>query len=417
VEEIREIKDEFLKCMRCGNCQAVCPIYKETRKETEVARGKIQLIKGLLEGNLKPSPYLGEKIATCLTCLACQENCPSGVNYEKILLFGRDYLAQENGVPLIKKAIFKVLRKPKLVNFGFKMASRFQGLVLKKVKGRPGRKLRFGLIEDHENRLLPEIAKETLVQKAKSKGGPGKEKLLYFPGCMINNVYVNVGEAVISVLKENGAEVKVLEKQSCCGTPARVHGDIETAKKLGRYVLDTYLAEDAKIVITSCSTCGTTFKKGYLELFNDEPEYLEKAKKLAQKTRDINEYLVEKGYKKPQKLNFKVTYHDPCHLNRKLRVNEQPRKILHSLVGDNFIEMKKPSACCGGAGSFALTHYSLSKSIGNKKAKDIIGTGAKVVATSCPACMMQLNDALAKEGVNVRVVHVAELLKEGYQEK
>ncbi|ABB13749.1 (Fe-S)-binding protein [Carboxydothermus hydrogenoformans] len=411
-----EIKQEFLKCMRCGNCQAVCPIYKETKMEAEVARGKIQLIKGVTEGVLKPTEYLAEKIATCLTCLACQENCPSGVNYEKILLYGRDYLAKENGLPPVKKAIFKVLRKPRLFNFGLKMASRFQGLALKKVKGRPGRKLRFGLLEDHENRLLPEFSKETLVEKARSKQTSGKEKLLYFPGCMINNVYVNVGEAVIAVLQHNGAQVVVPEKQSCCGTPARVHGDIESAKSLGRYVIDTYLAMDADYVITSCSTCGVTLRQGYVELFADEPEYLEKAKKLAQKTRDINEYLVEKGFIRPKKLNLKVTYHDPCHLNRKLKVNKQPREILKVVLGENFREMKKPAVCCGGAGSFSLTHYPLSKAIGKKKALDIIETGAEVVATSCPGCMLQLNDALAKEGSNIKVLHVAELLAEGYKE-
>lgn len=417
---LQNINEEIIKCMKCGNCQAVCPIYKETKGESGVARGKIQMAKALLEGRLEYNEKLAELFSLCLTCKACADNCPCGVRPDKIILAVRAALAREKGLHPLKRRIFSVLAKPKVFRLGMNAGSVFQGLGLKRVKGKNLAHPRFPIGLDMRRVIRP-LASQSLISELPRINKPQNPqfKVAFFTGCMLNYLYTDAGKAVVDVLNKNGVEVVIPEAQHCCGIPTFVHGDMSTSKKIAKYNIDVFMKEDFDAIITHCGTCIGAWVEHYPEFLADDPEYAEKANKLANKAYDFSQFLIEKvGLKRPEvSLDVKVTYHDPCHLVRGVGVATQPREILKAMPGVELAEMKKPDRCCGSAGSFSLTHYEMSSKIRDKKTEDILSVNPDAVITSCGACRMQLEDGLYQAGADIPVKHLAMLLQEAYQKE
>lgn len=418
-EILARVEEEIHKCMKCGNCQAVCPVYKETNLEGGVARGKIQLAAALLKGDLEYTKSLQDKFQVCLTCKACNANCPCGVKVDEIILATRAALAKECGINLIKKVAFAALKKPGLFDFGLKLGGRLQGFGLKHQKENIYSP-RFPVGLDMR-RVFPSLAKQTFrdsVQEVNKANNP-KYKVAFFTGCVTNYIYSDVGQAAVNVLTNNQVEVIVPKEQHCCGAPVLIHGDRATAKEMGKSLVKIFYKLDVDALITPCGTCGESFKHNYLELLGDDHEYGKMAKELSEKTYDISEFLIDKVKINPKKLkpvNMKVTYHDPCHLVRGMNVSRQPRELLKMIPGLEFVEMKKPDRCCGGAGSFSLTHYDLSMNIHKAKNDDIKSTGAEALITGCGSCRMQIEDGLFQAKMNLPVLHTIELLSRAYGE-
>jgi len=417
-DELKNIENEIIKCMSCGNCQAVCPIYKETLEETGVARGKIQLAKALIEGKLEYTQKMADLLSLCLTCRACGASCPCGVQPEKIILATRVAMAKKKGLPALKRRIFDVLKRPKLFKFGMVAGSKFQGFGMKKLSGKNLASPRFPIGLDMR-RVIPRLADISLIKELPkvNKVNNPKYKVAFFTGCVNNYIYTDVSKAVVNVLLANDIEVVIPEHQHCCGIPTLMHGDLDTSKEIAKYNLNELSKENVDYIVTACGTCGSALSHHYPDILGDEKDYIDVAKKIAPKVYDISEFLVDViGYKKPQgEVKGRVTYHDPCHLVRGNKaVAKQPREILKSIPGLEFIEMSKPDRCCGSAGSFSLTHYELSSSIRNKKTDDIISVNPTMLVTSCGACKMQLEDGLHQEGKDIAVVHVVQLLDKSY---
>jgi len=413
------VQEYLIKCMKCGNCQAVCPIFKETLHEVGVARGKISLVESLLEGKIEMTEGLADRFSLCTTCMACNANCPNAVPFDKIILAARAEAVRRKGMHPIKKAIFKTLKLQRLFDFGMKTGSKFQGMAMKRVEGKHyGARLRVdvGLGKD---KVFPSLAAKpfrsqypTVVKVDNPKMGVG-----FFTGCMINYFYTDMGKAVIDVLTANDIEVVIPPEQGCCGIPASVNGDVVNAKSLAKRNLDAFEKMGAEALVVSCSSGGTAWKHTYGELLEDDPEYKVLADKWAAKTYDINEFLVKVvPFKKEGlgRVDRKVTYHDPCHLNRGQGINKEPREILKSIPGVELIEMKEPGRCCGMAGSFSIVHPDLSDKISNKKIADIATTKTDTVATGCPACRLQLNSGVVNAGLEQNVVHAIQLLAQSY---
>lgn len=410
---------EVIRCIRCGSCQNVCPIFRELQVESTVARGKVRLVRAAINKEIELTEGFADKMSLCLMCKACVANCPSGVKVDKLVEAARKELVDQKGLPPLKKVIFRfVLRNRWIFNTGLKAGSMFQGLLFRKGPNGQGMLPRMPLGID-KRRLLATLATKSfraaspeVVQVPRAKMRVG-----FFTGCMINHMYPETGVAVVNILKRNGVEVAIPPLQNCCGTPVRINGDYETAKAMARANIDVFLKEDFDAVVVACGTCGLTLKEEYTELLADDPVYIEKARKLGAKVKDITELLVSmEGFEdKLGSLPFKVTYHDPCHLVRGMKVKEQPRQLIQSIKDLEFIEMNKPDTCCGAAGSFSLYHYDLSKKINDKKVNDIIGTDAEYVVTGCGACRMHLADGLGRQNVPVKVIHTAELLEMAYQ--
>ena len=417
-DELKNIENEIIKCMNCGNCQAVCPIYKETLEETGVARGKIQLAKALIEGKLEYTDKMAELLSLCLTCRACGVNCPCGVQPEKIILATRAAMVRKKGVPAQKRRIFSVLKNPKLFKLGMAVGSKFQGLGMKKLKDKNLASPRFPIGLDMR-RVIPRLADISLIKELPrvNKVNNPKYRVAYFIGCVNNYIYTDVAKSVVNVLLANDVEVVIPEHQHCCGIPTLMHGDLDTAREIAKYNLNELKKEDIDYIVTACGTCGSVLSHHYPDILGNESEYINIAKEIGAKVYDISEFLVDiVGYKIPQReIKERVTYHDPCHLVRGDRVvAKQPREILKSIPGLEFVEMSKPDRCCGSAGSFSLTHYEMSGSIRNKKTNDIISVSPSILATGCGACKMQLEDGIHQMGKDIPVLHVVQLLEKSY---
>lgn len=435
-DDLRAIEAEITKCMSCGNCQAVCPVYKEEKVESLVARGRIQLVAGLLRGELSPTHALKERLDKCTLCQACAASCPTGVNTAKIFLAGRAALVRAQGLGRVKSIIFRGLMNHRGVyRLTVKAGGLFQGIVFARVPGRKGGRFRLPVLFD-KNRLLPRLTTRPFLERVPRTVSPDVDrgegsrqvhdkprKVAYFVGCGINFMYPEMGEAVVKVLAANGVEVIVPKDQGCCGMPAIGSADVTTARAMARHNLDLFEelvdGEGIQQIITSCSSCGGAWVHHVPEILEGDPDgYGEKARRLAGLVRDISEYLVnETGIDASRlgEVRRQVTYHDPCHLNRSMGVREEPRALLRAIPGVELVEMNKPDRCCGNAGSFSLVHYDLSRRILERKVADIAQTGAECVATGCPGCTMQITDGVYQGGLdNVNVVHPIQLLAEAY---
>jgi len=412
---------EVIRCIRCGACQNVCPVFKELQAESTVARGRVKLIRGVISKDLNFTAGLIDKMSLCLMCKACVVNCPSGVKVDKLVEAARKEIAERKGLSPLKNLIFRLVLKNRWVfNTGMRTGRIFQGLIFRKGPNGQGMLPRMSLGID-KRRLLSPLAPKPLkmLYPEVVKVPEATMRVAFFTGCMINYIYTDTGRAVINVLKQNGVEVVIPALQNCCGTPVRINGDYQTAKEMARANIDVLLKEEVDVVVVACGTCGLSLKEEYAELLEDDPIYAEKAKKLGAMIKDFTELVVSlAGFEdKMGCLPIKVTYHDPCHLVRGLKVKEQPRQIIRSIPGLTFEEMSKPDTCCGSAGSFSLYHYELSTKINDHKVESIKQTDAEVLVTGCSACRMHIADGLNRQGVSVQVMHTAQLLEMAYDAK
>lgn len=424
---------EVIRCIRCGACQSVCPVFKELQAEASVARGRVMLIRAVINKDLDLTDGFREKMSLCLMCKACVANCPSGVKVDKVVEAARAEIVRKQGLPFLKRLIFRFVLKNRWVfNFAMRMGSAFQGLVFRKGPHGQGMLPRMPLGLDRR-RLLAPLAPQSFRSQYPEvvKVEDAKKRVAFFTGCMINYIYTDTGRAVVNVLKRNGIEVVIPALQNCCGAPVRINGDYESARDMARANINVFLREQVDTVVVACGTCGLTLKEEYAELLADDPVYAEKAKKLGAKVQDITEVLVSlDGFRdkiqdefqdklldgtQGKGLPFKVTYHDPCHLVRGLKVKEQPRQIIRSIPGVEFIEMAKPDTCCGSGGSFSLYHYNISAKINDHKIEDIKQTGAEVLVTGCSACRMHIADGLSRQHAGVKVMHTVQLLEMAYE--
>ena len=417
---LTSVSDELRKCMKCGNCQAVCPIYKETRREVGVARGKISLVEAILSGQMEITEGMAERFSLCTTCMACNAICPCGVRFDRIILAARAEAVRQKGLRPIKKIAFKALKMRRLFDAGMKTGSILQGLAMKRLPGRgSGARLRFN-IGLGTKKVFPNLAKKTLRSEFPEVITVKEPKLraAFFTGCVINYFYTDMGKAVIDVLHENDIEVVIPRSQGCCGIPASVNGDVESARVMAKRNLLAFERSGADALVVACSSCGSSWKHVFGELLENDPQAKALADQWAAKAYDIAEFLVHKvPFKKDGlgRVEKKVTYHDPCHLNRGQGIKNEPREILKSIPGLELIEMQEPGRCCGMAGSFSLTHPKLSDQILDIKVKDIAQTHTDTVVTGCPACRLQLASAVENAGLQEDVVHTVQLLAESYK--
>ncbi|MDR3601092.1 MAG: (Fe-S)-binding protein [Desulfosporosinus sp.] len=410
---------EVIRCIRCGACQNVCPVFKELQAESTVARGRVKLIRGVITKDLDITEGFINKMSLCLMCKACVVNCPSGVKVDKLVEAARKEIAEQKGLSALKKLIFRLVLKNRWVfNSGMKAGSLLQGLVFRKGPQGQGMLPRMSLGID-KRRLLAPLAPKSFrsLYPDVIKVPDAKLRVAFFTGCMINYIYTDTGKAVINVLKRNGVEVVIPALQNCCGTPVRINGDYEAAKQMAKANIDVLLKEKVDGIVVACGTCGLALKEEYAELLEDDPIYAEKAKQIGAMVKDFTELVVSlAGFEdKLGNLPIKVTYHDPCHLVRGLKVKAQPRQIIQCIPGVVFTEMKNSDTCCGSGGSFSLAHYELSTKINDHKVADIKQTGAEVLVTGCSACRMHIADGLNRQNVQVKVMHTAQLLEMAYE--
>ena len=418
-KSLDELKAAALKCTRCGQCLTICPVYGKTYEESNSSRGKLFLLRSLADGTVKPTKELMELAARCTLCMRCKAICPSGVNTTDLIMALRRKMAEEGQLPAAKSIAFKAVTKGRLFDMALSHAKPFQSILFKNTENGAGKVSRIPIPAAGLNlrRVVPALADKPLrkiMPAVSSPKGSARARVAFFPGCMLNYVYVNAGKALIDVLVANGVEVHLLDNLQCCGTPLFSSGDFDGAALLAENNARILSRGSFDAVITGCATCGSALSKEYGEVLQNS-DALSAWEGFKDKVFDISDFLTRLGPAPyVQNVPLKATYHDACHLVRGMGVSKQPRSLIRAIPGLRFVEMSRPDVCCGCAGTFSATHYDLSQQILADKTSDILSTGADVVATGCSACKMQLIDGLSHRGANIRVLHTAELLAKAY---
>ncbi len=263
---------------------------------------------------------------------------------------------------------------------------------------------------------LPEIPYEVFKSKNQVVPAQGKRKrrVAMLSGCIMPLVHGPQMNAKTRVLARNGSEVTIPSGQGCCGAINSHVGDLNTARKMARRNIDAFLKSDVDAIIVSAAGCGTRMKE-YDHLLREDTEYAEKAKVFSQKVKDIHEYLVDLPFDPPKgSLNYRVTYQDSCHLSNTQKVTHQPRQILNSIPGLDYVELSSASLCCGGGGTYTITERDFSLRILDSKMQSLGTTGAEVIATANPGCLLQIQYGAKRESLNLKVVYITDLLDEAY---
>jgi glycolate oxidase iron-sulfur subunit len=424
VRLMQELEGHLAACMRCGLCQTVCPLFGETGREADVARGKLGLLAGLAQEILTNPQGVQDHLSRCLLCGSCAANCPSGVKVLDIFIKARAILAGYLGLSPVKKVLFRgLLSQPAWFDRILAWGARFQGIFIKPVDDLLGSSCaRFMsplLAHRHFTPLAPIPWHATVLRRDTAPGAAGL-RVAFFPGCLVDKLYPRVGQAVLKVLEHHGVGVHLPAGQGCCGIPALAGGDAQTFRHLVR--LNLGLLDDPgapwDYLVTACATCGSTIKKLWPLMMQDGPPAEQsRLAALAAKTLDISQFLVDKLGVAPlaagaEDGRIPVAYHDPCHLKKSLGVAAQPRILLQANPAYRLKEMAESDWCCGCGGSFALQHYETAAAIGRRKGDNIAASQAQVVATGCPACMLQITDIASQAGLKIQVKHAVEIYAE-----
>lgn len=417
LKELKKVQPYIEQCMKCGFCTYFCPVYQEERVETSVARGKNYLVKLALKGEQEFTEELGKIIGKCLLCKRCVVNCPAKAQIDRVVVGARAQMVEEKGLGTVKNIAFrKVMANRKRFTRALKLAKLFQW-ILPKTEGNI-RHLPDFLKALGAGRNIPELAKTFLRDMVEPLYKPqsGREPVMrvgFFMGCATDFIYPEIGLKIIDFLTKRDVEVVIPKDQNCCGAAILYSGDLETAKLLADMNVEAF--KDVDTVLTACATCSSTLKEYEKYLGEGEGnKYAEFGKKI----KDSLEFLIDVLKIDPSQLKLKkefegkkVTWHDPCHLIRYQNIKDQPRQILKSLKGIEYVEMPNADLCCGMGGSFSIYHYDLSKKIAKKKVDAIRQTGADIVVTACPGCMINLIDNLLQNKMPQRVYHILELVE------
>jgi glycolate oxidase iron-sulfur subunit len=422
----KNTKEHVYHCAKCGLCLDACPVYRELLVESASPRGKVQLAKHIIEGNLDITQHMSEILfSQCLLCGSCVVACPSGVNQAELFSGLRWRVTERYGIPFVKKLFFLVLSRKWMMSmsawFGRWARKIFGGSQIEgKIKA--GNLPLSGIPPFNEkpfNDEYPEVI---------SARGETRERVLYFHGCATNYVFADIGHSTVSVLNQMGVEVTIPKGQSCCGLPIFLSGDRKTSLRCVEETLALFARNDVDAVVVDCATCGSALRKEYPYILRElgnlgepiEGDMIKKAELLASKVRDVSEYIEERMHWLPELKQkgpkLRVTYHDPCHLFKGQGVAREPREILQAIPYIEYIEMEGAGTCCGGGGEFQIEHGETSALITGRKLGKIYDTKAAILATGCPGCNITIGAHLDKTR-GVKVMHPVQLLRRALVEK
>lgn len=386
----RQYHNAISRCVRCGACKSLCPTYFASANETMSARGRVAMLGGVAEKYLSPGKGIADGIFSCTLCEACKESCPVGINIPEVIYHARTNLKKNfRKGNILRKAIqFSIPR----MDTAFTVLRGFQKLFYTPFY--PSGKLR------HIPAITSAPFKNNFqVYKNKKRAG----RIAIFAGCSVNYFYPRIGEALLNILLTKQYEVIILKGEVCCGAPMRALGLEDEALKLAKKNIELFKNMRAEAILSLCPTCTMVIKQQYPALTG----------KGITNIMDISEFFLKREITKGLAVTpGRFTYHDPCHLSYGLGITDEPRKVLADINGVNIVEMKGAKDCCGFGGLFSACFKEMSLAIGRKKIANIKNTHAGTVVTSCPGCMMQLEDLKRQTNTNVNIMHLAEVVDE-----
>lgn len=404
---------EAEKCNRCGYCQPPCPVFRATGVESSCGRGRVQLIRAAAERRLELTKGFQPILFECLLCRACVEACAPKAETDRVVALARREWFSRHGRSLVTDLLFRqLLTDRRRMEAAAGLA--FRGLDTGLAKAAQV----LGLL-----RLQPRAA--TAVEWVGASPGPpltrrlrslrlspvaSKLRVGYFIACGINLLTPQAGLATIRLLTALGCEVVPLDNV-CCGLPAFVYGDWDAALALLESNARIFAKAGAlDAIVTDCGSCSSHLRHAGATLGVSGPD----VERSAALVHDLAEFVLSMGVRPRTAVTATVTYHDPCHLSRHQQLTGPPRELLASIGSLRYVELPEADWCCGGAGSYAIEHAEISRAILARKMERVRSTEADVLATACPACIIQLGFGTRTNGLTVRVCHVAEVLADAY---
>ncbi|MEO8909619.1 MAG: heterodisulfide reductase-related iron-sulfur binding cluster [Gemmatimonadaceae bacterium] len=395
-------------CVHCGFCLQACPTYLNLEDENDSPRGRIFLMRSLLEGTVKPDdPSVQKHIDQCLGCRACEPVCPSGVPYGQLLEATRATLRESKPTPLIARIILFTFARPWLLRpamfFSRLLASTPIPTLLSGVKGRLG----FAMA------MLASTGRsiERGHYDPVSSGERGNVATLR--GCVMDGLFSATNQATQRVLKVNGYAIVNAPGQQCCGALHAHAGDLETARKLARRNIAAFEKSGAAFIAVNAAGCGAIMKE-YGHLLEHDVEWHDRAVLVSSRVRDVSELLAAAGPRIGGALPIKVTYDAPCHLQHAQRITEAPLSVLAAIPGLELVPLHDSDQCCGSAGIYNLIEPQTSDAVLEPKLANIRATRAAWIATGNPGCLMQIGAGLIRADISARSIHPVDLLDASY---
>ena len=409
-EKLLELYRQSDSCVRCGRCTTVCPTYRATHREPMVARGRIWLARQFVEGRLGPSATLKLYNDLCLGCRACRAVCPPKIQVDELVAEIKQNIQAERGQTFEDRMMLQVVAHPQSFRYLVKM------LDLSRRTGTT--RLLPGDLRE-KIRMFPPAAPSTFLEWLHRRRVPDTQrrgKVGYFPGCLTNSIFPGIGISVLKVLERQGIEVVVPPEVVCCGQPYRASGVVDEGRRFALSTMEFFLASGVDHVLTSCGSCCHSLRE-YASDFRDDPARAQMAALFSSKCMDVMEFLVDVAgvHAGPLALpEMTVAYHDSCHLNRRLGISSQPRKLLAALPGVHYAEMPRADWCCGAAGSYSFKHPEIARKILSQKTGDALLVRPRIVTAGCPSCLMQLQYGSGLFGGGFETCHPVELLARTY---
>lgn len=457
LSELLEQEDKLLNCVHCGFCLPACPTYWRLGDEADSPRGRLYLMRAVVEGRLDPaSRAFGYHLDRCLGCRACESVCPSGVEYGHLLEGAREILRRTRPRRVLDRLLPGVMAAPGMLSPIMAFARLLRGTGLAKVaaerlpsrgvfaqarmglamvaatkaprslriagegmdSGEPGEAGTRGLHQDPPGGARLRAPGESDARRPPGPSVPGTlgdgTTVALLRGCVQRGLLARVNEATRRVLEANGYRVAEASGQGCCGAIHAHTGDLPGARRLARRNIQAFEASASDVVAVNAAGCGAIMRE-YTHFLAQDEAYAGRGLAVASRVRDVSELLGREGLRVGAPLPLTVAYDAPCHLLHAQKVDEEPLILLRSIPGLRLVPLAGHDECCGGAGVYGITHLELGGAIGRDKVDAILATGADVVATGNPGCMMQIGAGLRMMGKAVDVAHPVELLDESYR--
>jgi glycolate oxidase iron-sulfur subunit len=400
-------------CVHCGFCLPTCPTYVLWGEEMDSPRGRIYLMKEGLEGE-PMSDSMVQHWDACLGCMACVTACPSGVQYDTLIEQTRAQVERRHertrADRALRRLIFEIFPHPRRLRLLRGPLRALQATGLDRAMRRTGLLERVSPQLAAMEGLAPRLGRPQPLPPYIRAAGERRGTVGLLTGCVQGAFFPGVNAATARVLQAEGLDVVVPKAQGCCGALSAHNGREEEAQDYARRLVDTFEDTGVEHVVVNAAGCGSTMKE-YAALLADDPAYAERAAGFAERVRDVAEILDELGpvaVRHP--VEATVAYHDACHLAHAQGVRAEPRRLLAAIPGVQLREIAESDLCCGSAGIYNILNPEPARELGDRKARNIVATGADLLVTANPGCLMQVASAIERSGHPMRLMHTVELL-------